>query len=197
MRYILSSIVAVFIVLTTSAQTDSMQVKNHKLYINKHLPLYMHLSASPELEAPSVRLKGRYEDKYSNPFYLDTEGKNSIYPNYGVRLIKTNREQYLNRLIYPVYADGLPPHTYYKFRNSTAKYQNGKRCYKAGLTVKLYAVDGLSAVKSIQYSINGGAYKSYSEEIKFETAGEYSIRFYSEDIVGNVEKEKEVTITVI
>ncbi|MEA2043376.1 MAG: hypothetical protein U9N85_12610 [Bacteroidota bacterium] len=179
-----------------SAESDSMLIKNEKFYINKHLPLYLWISSSGDGSAEQIKLEGSQNNKYANPFYLDTEGHNTVYPNYAVSLKQKNKKYYINRLVFDVYADGLPSKTYLKYYNVRYGYRNGKRYYKTGLKVKLKSYDGMSGVKTTYYKINESEFKPYTDKILFDTAGEYKLSYYSVDYTGNEEEVNHLKLTV-
>jgi hypothetical protein len=179
-----------------SAQTDSIRIDNNKLYINKHLQLYLWASSSPNGKGQAVKLEGTQNNRYANPFFLDTEGVNTIYPNYGAKLKKNDRTVYLPSLKYKVYSDGLPPNSRYRLRNVKRSYSGGQNYYSKGLTVRLSAMDGMSGVAHIYYKINDSEYQKYEQEIQLNQSGRFEILFYSEDIVGNKEKAKKIILNI-
>ncbi len=50
----------------------------NKLYYNRHLPVYFWISTSPGDNGQDVLLKPKIK-KYANPYYWDTEGKNTVH----------------------------------------------------------------------------------------------------------------------
>jgi hypothetical protein len=181
---------------TALAQVDSMKIKTDRLYINKHLPLYLWVSSSPDGKSNAIKLEGTQNNRYANPFYLDTEGMNTIFPNYGTKLQKNERRIYLPNLKYKVYSDGLPPISRYRLSNSKRSYEKGQFYYKKGLTISLSAIDGMSGTDNIYYKINDSEYKTYEQEIRLNESGEFQIFFYAEDIVGNKEKPRKIILNI-
>ncbi len=196
MRYLILSLLMISSIVI-SAQNDSILFKNNHLYVNKSSPVYIYLSDLSDKDAPAICLKGSEEDKYSNPFYFDTESTNTIYIDHPVKLKNEDKSSYISKLVYHVSVDGLPPVTHYKLKNVKTIYKNGHRCYKAGLKISMYARDKISGLKNIYYSINDEDFIEYNSEIELWQAGDYTIKYFSEDNVGNKEQEKKIQITVL
>ncbi len=195
MRYLIN-ILLLIVSINAYAQQDSITSKDNHLFVNKKLPLYLYLSSSDDLNAEAVQLKGVQNDKYTNPFYFDTKGKNTIFVNYPVKIKTDSRYKYINKLVYPSMSDGMSPRTRFKLKHAKVKYQKGKPYYKSGLVVQILSIDYISGVKNIYYSIDGEDYKPYTAELKFDKAGTYNLRFYAEDNVGNIEKEKKLEVNI-
>jgi len=49
-----------------------------KVFVNKHLPIYVKISTSPDDKSPSVTLPSIITAKYANPMYFDSEGRNTL-----------------------------------------------------------------------------------------------------------------------
>jgi predicted outer membrane repeat protein len=69
---------------------------------------------------------------------------------------------------------------------------NPKGTYPAGSKLALNATDDLAGVKKTYFQINGGAVAEYTGAYTFTTAGTYTITFWSEDEVGNVETKTSI-----
>lgn len=67
--------------------------------------------------------------------------------------------------------------------------------YTSDVTVALSATDGGAGVKSTEYKLNGGEWKTYSEPIKL-TDGTTTVDYRSTDNVGNVEDTNSLTVKV-
>lgn len=187
----------IFISPLALAQPDSMIIKNDRLYINKHLPLYLWVSSDPDNRENLVLLDATQNNRYANPFFTDTEGFNTIYPNYGVKRLSRDRLIYTRRHIYRVYSDGMAPVSSYQLYNSRRSYKNGKLYYYPGVKIKISAVDGMSGVKKTYFKINDKPYTEYSEPIELKNDGKYSLMFYSEDYTANKEKPKKIIINLL
>jgi phosphosulfolactate synthase (CoM biosynthesis protein A) len=62
--------------------------------------------------------------------------------------------------------------------------------------IKLFAGDYESGVQKTEYSIDGGAFQNYTEEINVLAEGFHTIKFRSTDMVNNIETEKTSTCLV-
>jgi hypothetical protein len=160
---------------------------NGNLYIQKSLPVYLRLATSSADNASTILLKSKESEKYTNPMYFDTEGKNTITHSWAVDQ-STKKTVYPERdVIFEVYADGIAPETRTEFLNAPRYYGNGKIYYGKGLNVPITATDEVSGVEKIYYSINSEPYKDYSSVLKLDTEKEYSLKYYASDNVGNAE----------
>ncbi|MDR7073221.1 OmpL47-type beta-barrel domain-containing protein [Fictibacillus barbaricus] len=85
-----------------------------------------------------------------------------------------------------------------KAAETTAKLSPVKKdnIYTEPVSITLTAKDDLSGVKSIQYSINGQSWKTYSAAFKVKEIGEYKIEYRSTDKAGNIEKTKSLKLTI-
>ncbi len=167
-----------------------------KIYINKHLALYLWISSSPEPNAQKFRLFSERSAKYSNPFYLDTEGMNTIRTPWAVDTVTKTPVYPQEEIVFEVYADGIAPRTNVNYQGGKVLLKDGKVFLSGNAVMVLTARDGMSGVEQILYSIDGGAWKKYDQPISFEKEKEYQVRFYSVDNVGNVESMHSVSIVI-
>lgn len=167
--------------------------ENGRLFWNKKLPVYIRIASSPTDEG--LLMKSEETAEFTNPYYLDTEGKNRIRSRWAVDK-ETKKTVYPQmEVIWEVYADGLPPVSNIIFKNK-AKYQKkGQSYFGDSLEIEIKSKDAVSGVKEIYYSLNGEAYKLYNGPIKIDQEGALTIKYYAVDNVGNVEKPKEKRFT--
>ena len=167
----------------------------NRLYVNKDQPVYLWLSTSMNKDS-AVLLQSHESKDYVNPFYFDSEGKNTV--RTPSKVDKKTRKVVIPKsdIIFEVYADGLAPISYRHFSGAKKHIKHGKTYYSKSLKVKLTAVDGVSGVKDIYYSINGNDFQVYKQELVFEKEGEIKLKYFAVDHVGNVEKIK-TTVFVI
>ncbi len=64
------------------------------------------------------------------------------------------------------------------------------------MEITLTAIDQLSGVEKIMYSLDSSDYKEYSSAIILDAEKEYVLKFYSYDHVGNVEPLKRIVIVI-
>ncbi len=160
-----------------------------KIYINKSLPVYLHMSTSPDNNGESVLLESKKTSRCVNPMYFDTEGLNTIRHPWAVdnetgELIKPQQD-----VIFEVYADGTPPSTRSSFSGAQSYSNEGKKYYGKNLKINFTSYDKVSGVEDIYYTLNGSSeFKLYKDSIAANKEGACSIEFYAVDFVGNVER---------
>ncbi|MDY0200109.1 MAG: hypothetical protein RBR40_03885 [Tenuifilaceae bacterium] len=155
-----------------------------KLFVNPKTPVYLYISTSPD-GANAVRVKS-----------IQPEGNPMFWDGHGVHYL-THSNLYLGRKIrFDLFADGIPPKTSTSFSVKQGIQINEKIYLSGKAAIELSAIDKNSGVNKIFVSVNHDIYKPYSEPILFDKDGEYSIRFYAEDNVGNKEDETEQTIVI-
>jgi hypothetical protein len=180
--------------ITAQNQTNHPQKmyrnKDGRLFANKHQPMYLMLSTSPGTEGNVETLKSETCPKYANPFYFDSEGLNTI-------RTPSQVDPETKQLVYPVadvvfevYADGIAPNTKARFANAKKHIRNDSIFYGAGLQIKLSAYDKTSGLDKTFYSINGEPFKLSEGVINISDENHYTLKYYSVDNVGNVEKTK-------
>ena len=158
------------------------------LYWNKEVPVYLHLSSTPE--GKGNLLKSKIHAKYTNPFYFDTEGINYMRTHYAVDTATRKTVNPHIEILWEVYADGKAPISKAAFKGAK-RYNIGKKTYYGkNLELTLSSYDAGSGVKSIYYSINNQDFKEYNSQINItENADQYTLKYYATDNVGNVEDE--------
>lgn len=161
-----------------------------RIYVQKSLPVYLKISTSPDDDAKSYLLKSEVTTKYSNPMYFDTEGYNTIRSPWLVDTTTKKPVYPQQDIIFEVYADGYPPRSRAKFSGTSQYIKDGKNYFGGGIEIIITAIDALSGVDKIYYSINNENFKPYSESIFVSDEGEYTLEYYSVDNVGNVEEMK-------
>lgn len=169
--------------------------ENGRLIINKELPLYLWMTTSPEPDAKKYRLESEKNKKYSNPFYLDTEGKNTV-RHYPIVDPETKKVVAYTDLIMELYADGLPPYSHVKFHDAKIFYSGGKKYFRPGLKIAISTWDAVSGTEKVYYSLNDSDFKEYNSPIELNQAGEIILKYYSVDKVGNTEPEKKIALSI-
>ncbi len=164
-----------------------------KLFWNKKLPVYIRISPTPT--DSGLLMKSEATSQYTNPYFLDTEGKNRIRSRWAT-------DQSTGKTIYPqmeviweVYADGIAPVSSAIFNNKAKYSKKGDDFFGDSLIIEIKSNDVTSGVDQIYYSINGESYKPYSGSIKVDKEGAQTIKYYAVDKVGNAEKPKEKKFT--
>lgn len=178
-----------------------------KLYIQKSLPLYLWMTNSPNQHDKPVLLKSEATNQFANPLFLANEGLNILRSPSAVDTSTLEVIHPHKPIIFEVYADSKPPYTEYIAKESKAYWSGLKLYYGDNLIVFLQASQGLSGLNKTYFSVNGEPYKVYTDSLLFNKAGEYKIKYYSVDNVGNMEPvksksfiidlEKPVTIKIL
>jgi len=167
-----------------------------KIYINKALPVYLRISASPEKQDKSYLLNSETTPGYANPMYLDQEGYNSIRSPWAVDTVTKETVFPKQDIVYEVYADSKPPSTSLAYNTKETFKRSGKTYIKGTAEVSLNAVDEISGVENIYYSMDGASYTVFSAPLNLQQEREYTIRYYAADHVGNAETPREISIVL-
>ena len=167
-----------------------------KIYIQKSLPVYLRIATSPDEDAESYLLESEESSEYSNPMFFDTEGWNTVR---SPSAVDTNSKQLvypLQDIIFEVYADSRAPVTSIKMPKADQIRDEGKKYFNGEVEISLSARDALSGLEQIYYSLDGEAYKPYTDALRFDQEKEYTLKYYSVDNVRNVEKPHTVSFVV-
>ncbi len=167
-----------------------------KLFVNKKQPMYLWLSASPDENAAKIRIESEGHKKYTNPFYFDTEGYNTIRTPSQVDTTTKQTIYPIQDIIFEVYTDSRPPVSKVSFEKAKT-YSREEKIYVSGsVTLKIAASDQMSGVEKTLISIDKEPFREYSGDVALTEEKEYFIQFYSVDFVGNVENVKHQTVVV-
>ncbi len=192
-------LVLVFISSIISAQTKGAQEKTSyedtegNLFWNKDLPIYINIASNPNEKGR--QLKSKVHQKYTNPFYLDTEGLNYIRTRHAVD--KETRKIIVpaTEILFEIYADSKAPVSKAKFSSANKFTLNNKVYYGKNLDITLSSKDANSGVKTIYYSINSEPYKVYENSVTYDKNADIcNLKYYAVDNVGNIEDEKKHTV---
>ncbi len=164
------------------------------MYWNKNLPVYISLSTSPD--APKFNLKSKKYPQYDNPFYFDTEGENFMRTRWAVDKNTRKSIQPQIEILWEVLADGIAPSSHLKFVKISSIKKNGKAVYGAGTAISLSGTDAVSGIDAFYYSVNGQNYEQYKAPVTFNTAGDYTVKYFASDRVGNVEEDNIISFTI-
>lgn len=153
-----------------------------KYFINQKLPIYITMTVSDAPNAKKYPLKSEKTPEAANPFLFMNEGHNPIRVTSAQTQSGSKVPVYLD-----VYVDGTPPNTKLKFDGAKEYKAFNASIYGTGLTITLTADDELSQVEGIYYSLNKAKYVKYEKPLTFTKDGEFTLKYYSVDNVGNVE----------
>ncbi len=126
--------------------------------------------------------------------YLDVDGFNSIRSPSAVDTITKKTVFPLQDIVFEVYADGVAPKTKINYGDTKLHTAEKKLHTGSGTLITLSAIDKISGIENIYYSINESPYKPYSQALGINEENEFRIKYYAADNVGNVESIHEVTL---
>lgn len=155
-----------------------------KLFVRPGIPVFLHIGTKPD-GTDAVRLK-----------CIDNLNTSISWSGHGPQQL-THLDLYLGRNIrFSLFVDGKPPKTTTKF-NAQKGFQIDNTIYISGSAIlELEGYDPSSGVSGVFYSVNNSEFISYSKPIIFEKEGEWHLKFYAVDNVGNKEDEGERVIIV-
>lgn len=125
--------------------------------------------------------------KYEESFKVDKEGINKV-SFYSTD--KAGNKENVKEI--EIKIDRSPPFTKCEINATYGK----NNWIISSAKIKLKANDNFSGVNYTMYRVDDGEWKKYQGEINISSNGEHIIRFYSVDIVGNIENEKNVTFKI-
>ncbi|NOQ28267.1 MAG: hypothetical protein GQ564_23130 [Bacteroidales bacterium] len=169
--------------------------ENGKLYANKDLPIYFHISTSSDDNATTYLLMPSADSKkYANPMYFDTEGYNTFRSPSKVDTVTKKVVYPLEDIIYELYSDSKAPVSKFSFDNKKPYKKDSIYYLKENIEIKFNIHDATSGLEDTYVSINGLAYKKLTPSIILNEEKLYKIKYYSVDNVGNAENPKLIYI---
>lgn len=172
------------------------QAEDGTIYVNKKLGIYIFIGSGPEPSDSLVRLKSEKEDaQYTNPFYFDTEGINTIRSPW---LIDPESKEYVRPrrdVRFNVYTDSKAPVSGAYVGDSLLEHGQ-EQTIRPGDEVVLKAEDAISGVQAIYFSVQGEPYEQYKRSLPFSREGTFTLKYYAVDLVGNDEEVDTLKIKV-
>lgn len=159
-----------------------------KYYIQKHQPVYLFISNSPDSAKEKHLLKSKKSVQYTNPMHFDTDGYNTLRTSWAASAKNQRKIEPEQEILFEVYADSKPPETYALYDKKAIGYKEGKRIYPIKTKLSILEYDAVSGTSKIFYSINKKPFIEYTEVIVFIDSAALNIQFYGIDNVGNIEK---------
>jgi hypothetical protein len=96
---------------------------------------------------------------------------------------------------YYFFVDNEPPVSSFE-SDSNFIISNDTISASSGFRFSIKNSDNISGIKRTFYALNGGGFKIYDNPLVFDEEKKYNLKFYSEDLVGNKETQKEYTIVI-
>lgn len=162
----------------------------HKLYINKDLPIFIRIAASPDDTAQTWLLYSETSRQFTNPMYLDSEGWNSLRSPSAVDTVTRKLVTPVQDIVFELYTDGLNPVTHHKFEGAVPFISNGIKHFGKNPVIELVSTDENSGIDQTYFSLNSKPWIHFDKNISVNEEGEYELKYYSVDNVGNVEQVK-------
>ncbi len=166
-----------------------------KLFWQADRPVYLFISENPD-GSGAKRLESQTTADYVNPLYLDTEGINFIRTRWAVDQKTKEPVSPQQEVEFELYRDGTAPETSVVFNAPNRFQSEDVLFYGDNLITTATAKDNLSGVEEIFYSINTGAFGVFSTDLNYAQDGDFTMRFYSLDKVGNAENPQIYSFTV-
>jgi len=146
-----------------------------KLYVSPNLPVHIYLGTSPD---GSNAVLMRDINKSSTSLSWNGSGPQ----------LMTHLDLFKSRKIrFELFADGLPPQSAINPKNQNVLELKEAVVIRGGSIIELSATDENAGVDKIFYSLNGSEYIPYAEPINLTDDGEYELKVYSTDNLGNTE----------
>jgi outer membrane protein OmpA-like peptidoglycan-associated protein len=154
-----------------------------QVYTKVNSPAYLFIAP---VDSTISLTKVPNSDKQASPMKWDREGTHYIVHRDSERNI-TSR--------FKILTDGTPPLTNLDFESGLFFHIDKNFFADKDATINLSAKDNMSGVKESYYSVNGEPFKKFSQPIALNSEGDFNLRVYSVDNVGNIEQPKEFTLT--
>ena len=164
------------------------------LYWNRNLPIYLRLSPTPNHDT-AFDLTLPSNAAYALPIYFDTEGINYLRTRWAVDPASKKYIQPKQEVLWPVYADGLPPVTRYTL-TSDRTLPHDIHLLGSSSTIDLKATDRGAGVEALYYSIDSTNWTAYQEPFLPNTTGPTTLYFYAYDHVGNTETLRTLNLLI-
>ncbi|MFN0049888.1 MAG: OmpL47-type beta-barrel domain-containing protein [Cytophagales bacterium] len=197
---------AIFVALASFTVTFAQQQLIHQpkvfvsksgnVFWNKKLPVYLKLSTSPDDTAKTYWIRSKITPKYADPFYFDSEGPNMMRTKWAVDRKTGKTIEPKIEVEWAIFNDSKSPSTQIKFPGSKSFEKSFKLFFGSNLKIVMSSQDELCGVENIYYSLNGSEYSAYQDTISLTEAGDYAIKYYAADKVGNVEKPKVLNVAI-
>lgn len=170
--------------------------KSGNVFWNKKLPVYLKLSTSPDDTAKTYWIKSKITAKYADPFFFDSEGPNMMRTKWAVdkktgKIIEPRIE-----VEWAIFNDSKSPNSKISYQKSKYFEKSNRLYFGSDLNISLNSIDELSGVEGIYYSINNAPYTQFTDTLPFTEEGDFLVKYYAADKVGNVEKPKFVNISI-
>jgi hypothetical protein len=132
---------------------------------------------------------------YNRPIVVEKTGKQTIFYHSTDKVGNSEPMKSMDFI-----GDGAPPVTKLKqsgpVRTATIS-GNNYLAASDSVAFSLVATDDLSQIKNVWVSLDGKPYENYMKPIYFLSEGAHTMKYYSEDVVGNKEDPRQVSIYTV
>lgn len=187
MKKILFIIFLSYYAFLSFSQPDSIFVSDKRLFWNKNLPVYLWISTDSLASGNDFLLYSQKTPQYTNPMFFDTEGFNTFQVE---QVFSTDSRP--EHIVFKIFADGYPPQIEVKLDGT----EIAKNVFRKNVAVKIKAVDYISKVKSIYYSVNDSNFEVYKDVLNIDKKGNYVLKVYAVDNVDNKSDMKILKFTI-
>jgi hypothetical protein len=132
---------------------------------------------------------------YSKPIALETQGPQTLFYRASDRVGNVEKDNRLDLIV-----DTTPPQSNVKVNGSAKPEMIGGKSYLSvndSVSFELSAEDPMSMVKKMYMSIDNQPWTEYTHPIFFLQEGPHTLKYYSEDVVGNKESVRSLSIYTI
>jgi hypothetical protein len=182
----------------TTAPTVTSQVSgtrnNAGAYVGSATVTLTATDAESGVATVEYSLDGGAFTAYTAPIVVNTVGAHMVH--YRATDVAGNRsaEQMAS---FTVVAAPTPDTTAPVTSAQVTGQQNGDGAYVGSATVTVTATDTESAIASIEYALDAGAWTAYTAPVTIRAVGAHTVRYRAKDAAGNSAAEKSVAFTVV
>ncbi|MBM0277719.1 OmpL47-type beta-barrel domain-containing protein [Micromonospora tarensis] len=131
---------------------------------------------------------------YTNPIVVSTVGMHMLHYRATDVAGNTSAEQMAHfTVVAPPAGDTTPP----TVAATVTGDRNDDGGYVGGATVTVTATDADSAVATVEYALDAGAWTAYTAPVSVRATGAHTVRYRATDTAGNVSAEQSTTFTVV
>lgn len=153
-----------------------------QVYVMAGAPAYFFISPADSSSKPELIPSS---DKAANPMHWDGEGSHY--------LVQRNENGTAN-FKFRILADGTAPVSEIIFSEGLVFIYENTFFAETGFKANIVSKDAMSGAKESYVSINNESFQLLNDEITIDKQGNFPIKFYSIDNVGNVEEFNEFSI---
>ncbi|HEX5598379.1 MAG TPA: copper-binding protein [Micromonosporaceae bacterium] len=146
------------------------------------------------VERVEYSLNGGVYGTYFGPVTVNQPGDHTLSYRATDKAGNTSSPQSVSfRVVAPTPKDTTPP----TVTAAVTGERDGAGAYVGSATVTLTAIDTESGVDRVEYSLNGGAYGTYSGPVTVNQPGDHTLSYRATDKAGNISSPQSVSFTVV